>query len=221
LLLENLNKLIHLIAGYKQLVFTNISFSLVLVFSSYFLIFAWLGYFKKPRFVYLVLGCVSVLIVQSVRFVSEKENNQTNQFIVFSKYRDSEFIIRKGQNLRCFVSPNDTLSKEKHQLTTKYQTANNCKLTNVEIISNLYYFKNKKILVIDEKSVYDKRVSADILIIRNSSKINLDRLLALHQPEIVVADGSNFKTYVELWKKTCLKKNIPFHSTWEKGYFSL
>lgn len=221
LLLENLNKLIHFIAGYKQLVFTNISFSLVLVFSSYFLIFAWLGYFKKPRFVYLVLGCVSVLIVQSVRFVSEKENNQTNQFIVFSKYRDSEFIIRKGQNLRCFVSPNDTLSKEKHQLTTKYQTANNCKLTNVEIISNLYYFKNKKILVIDEKSVYDKRVSADILIIRNSSKINLDRLLGLHQPEIVVADGSNFKTYVELWKKTCLKKNIPFHSTWEKGYFSL
>jgi competence protein ComEC len=220
-LLDNLNELVHYIASYKQLVFTNISFSLILVFSSYFFILVWFGYFKKPRFVYLVLGFVSVLILQSVHFLSEKNTNQTNQFIVFSKYRDSEFLIRKGSNLQCFISPIDSLSKEKHILTTNYQTANNCKLTDVRIISNLYYFKNKKILVIDEKSVYDNTLIADIIIIRNSPKINLDRLLDLYQPEIIVADGSNFKSYVELWKKTCSKKNIPFHSTLEKGYFGL
>lgn len=159
--------------------------------------------------------------MQSVHFLSQMQNNQTNQFIVFSKYRDSEFLLRKGRNLHCFISTKYSTSKEKHKLTTNYQTANNCNLKDVGIISNLYYFKNKKILVIDEKSVYDNKLIADIIIIRNSPKINLNRLLDLYQPEIIVADGSNFKTYVELWKKTCCKKNITFHSTWERGYYSL
>ena len=219
-LLENLNALVHYIASYKQLVFTNISFSLLLVFSSYFFVLAWFSYFKKPRFVNLVFGFVSILILQSVHFLSETETNKTNQFIVFSKYRDSEFLIRKGRNLHCYISLKDSANKEIHKLTTNYKTANNCELTDVDIINNLYYFNNKKILVIDENAVYDNSLSADIIIIRNSSKINLDRLLDICKPEIIVVDGSNYRSYVELYKKTCNKKNIPFHSTWEKGYFS-
>ena len=51
--------------------------------------------------------------------------------------------------------------------------------------------------------------------------INLERLIAMHQPNIIIADGSNYKSYVEKWEETCLKKKTPFHSTMQKGAFIL
>ena len=36
-----------------------------------------------------------------------------------------------------------------------------------------------------------------------------------------IADASNYKSYVQRWKTTCMNKKIPFHSTYEKGAFVL
>jgi competence protein ComEC len=41
------------------------------------------------------------------------------------------------------------------------------------------------------------------------------------KPEMVVADGSNYSTYISLWETTCLKNKTPFHSTGEKGFYRL
>jgi competence protein ComEC len=49
----------------------------------------------------------------------------------------------------------------------------------------------------------------------------LERLFQDLKPKIVVADATNFKTYIQLWKATCIKKKIPFHATGEKGFYKL
>jgi competence protein ComEC len=38
---------------------------------------------------------------------------------------------------------------------------------------------------------------------------------------MVVADASNYKTYVERWKTSCQLKGIKFHYTNEQGAFIL
>ena len=78
-----------------------------------------------------------------------------------------------------------------------------------------------KLLIIDEKSVFTIPIRPDIVLLTQSPKINLERLITELQPKIIVADGSNFKTLIEQWQKTCAKKNIPFHSTSEKGYYKI
>ena len=76
-------------------------------------------------------------------------------------------------------------------------------------------------MIIDKEIVCNFITKADIIIIRNSPKINLDRLLQKINPEIIIADASNYKSYVVSWKESCKNKNIPFHSTYEKGYYKL
>ncbi len=36
---------------------------------------------------------------------------------------------------------------------------------------------------------------------------------------MIIADGSNYRSYILNWKATGLNKKIPFHATSEKGAF--
>jgi competence protein ComEC len=73
----------------------------------------------------------------------------------------------------------------------------------------------------DSLGVYAKNINPDIIVITQSPKLNLERLLQTYKPEMIVADASNFKTYIKVWKATCRKEKIPFHATGEKGFFRL
>jgi competence protein ComEC len=76
-------------------------------------------------------------------------------------------------------------------------------------------------LIIDSLGIYDvKTFTPDIILLRDSPKINLNRLIDSIQPTQVIADASNFKSYVARWKATCTDKKIPFHYTNEKGFYS-
>ncbi len=102
-----------------------------------------------------------------------------------------------------------------------YLVANFSTLAKKEPLKNLYYFNKTKILVLDSIPIYPKNSNPDVLLITQSSKVNLMRLLESFRPKIIIADGSNYKSYVALWKKTCEQKRIPFHATAEKGFYKM
>jgi competence protein ComEC len=72
----------------------------------------------------------------------------------------------------------------------------------------------------DSFGLYPINKDLDFLLLTQSPKINLERLLDSIQPKMVLADGSNYRSYAIRWEKTCAQKEIPFHYTGEKGYFS-
>ena len=102
-----------------------------------------------------------------------------------------------------------------------YLVANFCIIEKKKAISNLYYFKNKKFYLLDSSAVFLDNVNPDILLLSHSPKVNLERLFISWKPQQVVADASNYKSYVKLWKETCRKEKIPFHDTSEKGFYKL
>jgi competence protein ComEC len=57
------------------------------------------------------------------------------------------------------------------------------------------------------------------VLLRNSPKVNLNRIIDSLNPQQIIADASNYKSYVNRWKLTCRDKKIPFHYTNEKGAF--
>lgn len=61
----------------------------------------------------------------------------------------------------------------------------------------------------------------DIVILQQSPKINLTRLIDSLKPKLIIADGSNYKSYVKKWSLTCEQKNTPFHATAQKGAYIL
>ena len=83
------------------------------------------------------------------------------------------------------------------------------------------YFKHQKIVVIDSSCIYQKEIHPDILVIIQSPKLNMQRLIKTYKPKEIVVDGSNFKSYIRIWEATCRKEKIPFHYTNEKGFYKI
>ena len=102
-----------------------------------------------------------------------------------------------------------------------YLVANFSKVTNEKTIPKLMYVLNKKIVIIDSLGMYPRNVRPDIMLLRQSPRMNLDRVFLTCKPKLVIADASNYKSYSALWKSTCIKEKIPFHNTYEKGFYKL
>ena len=89
-------------------------------------------------------------------------------------------------------------------------------------IQNLLHFKKKTILLIDSLGIYNfNSIKPTIVVLTQSPEINLDRLLYNVQPSLIIADGSNYNSYVTKWEYSCIKNKTPFHSTMQNGAFIL
>jgi competence protein ComEC len=76
---------------------------------------------------------------------------------------------------------------------------------------------NEGILILDSTGTYQK-IHPNLILLTQSPKINLDRMLQILKPQMVVADASNYKTIQKHWKNSCEKKKIPFHAIGEKVF---
>jgi len=76
-------------------------------------------------------------------------------------------------------------------------------------------------LIVDENIAFKDLIKPDILLLTNSPKVNLERLIDQLHPSQIIADGTNYKSNIKKWKTTCLKTKIPFHATAEKGFYNI
>jgi competence protein ComEC len=114
----------------------------------------------------------------------------------------------------------DSLAINQDYMIKNFKIGNFITKTEEDTIEAVYQIKDKKLLIIDSLGIYKvKSFKPNYVLLRNSPKINLNRLIDSLQPELIIADGSNYKSYVNRWESTCTKKKLPFHSTSEKGAF--
>jgi competence protein ComEC len=216
-----MNGFINWIASIESFIIKEIPLSFSLLVASYFFIVSCIFWIKKPSYPKLTITLISLLLFQLLFFGSNWSSQSKNEWIVFNTSKRSLIAERKGKDITLFT--NDSLSDNSFEskMVLSYATANFCKIKATQSIANTLSFQGHKILIIDEKSIYSTAIKPDIIVLRQSPKLNLERLIRDIHPKIIVADGSNYKANINLWKATCLQLKIPFHSTYEKGYYSL
>jgi competence protein ComEC len=212
-----LNKIISWVASFQDFVVKDISFNWQMMCCSYLLIFSIILWFMKPTCKKLILSLVAIVLVQIAVLKAEYSNQKKSELIVFNKKKNTIITERDGTKVTVFA----TKSFEGSNVLKSYLVANFCKIQEKKSISNLYYFKNKKLYLLDSSGVYLDNVKPEILLLTNSPRVNLERLFISWKPQQVVVDASNYKSYVKLWKATCRKEKIPFHDTSEKGFYKL
>jgi len=220
-LIEFLNSIIHWVATFEDFIIKNISFNKEMLIASYLVIIFSVIWFKKKEFNTLILTLISIVLLQFVFIYTKFKTENAHELIVFNAKKHS--IITERKNDLVTVYSNDSILEniDNNLAIQSYLIGNFCKIEEKKNIGNLFYFKNKKILIIDSSSIFSEKIKPDILIITNSPKLNLNRLLSKWNPEQVVIDGSNYKSYARLWEVTCRKEKIPFHNTNEKGFYKL
>lgn len=216
-----LNKIINAIASVEQFIIQDIPLHFNLLLSSYLLLITAVIWLKKPSFHKLVLVLVSIMIVQISCLGIQWNTKNEKEWIVFNIKRNTLLAERDGENITIYG--NDSLLKTvpKNKTLKSYQIGNLSRIRTKKKLQNLFYFNGNKILIIDSFAVFPKNMKPDILILTQSPKINVERLLQTIRPKIIIADASNYKTIQKQWKATCLKQKIPFHATSEKGYYKL
>ncbi|MGV9003395.1 ComEC/Rec2 family competence protein [Flavobacterium sp.] len=218
-LLQLMNYFIHLIASCENFILRNISFTSEMLWLSYIAIIALIFWAVKPSFKRISFALVTVILLQ-LSFINQKNKIiGSSEVIVFNEKKNTVILQRIGNEVTLFANDSVQENSDENSTLQSYLVGNFSHINSKKSISNFVYINSKKVIIIDSSAVYNPNLTADIVIIIQSPKVNLDRLLKAINPKIVIADGSNYKTYSKLWKETCRKQKIPFHNTPEKGFY--
>jgi len=212
-----INTIIHKIASFEQFIIKDIPFHKGMLLGLYLIICLVISALKKPNYKNSVALLLSLIFFQLVLIAHRIETENKDEFVVFSKNKSSLFTEKIGSKMAVHSDEDET----QNSTLLNYATAQSATITSQKKIKNLYYFHSKKIVVLDSSCVYLPKTQPDVLVLIQSPKINLETLIQLQKPKQIVADRSNYKSYVARWKATCAKEKIPFHAIAEKGYYKM
>ncbi|RFN58777.1 ComEC/Rec2 family competence protein [Marixanthomonas ophiurae] len=216
----SLNKFISWVAKQDAFLFQDIHFSEEKVLVSYLFIVATILLWKQHSFHRLMVCLLSICLLIGI-FIWDRWEASGNELIVFQKSRNTIIGVKNGDNL-LLLKP-DTLSETaKNAFPIKgYRTAKQIESYSEQLLPKVFSYNNQNILVLDSLAVYPKTAKIDIILLIQSPRVNLERLIDSLQPKQIIADGNNYKTYVTRWRTTCKQKKLPFYHTGTKGAFIL
>ena len=213
-----MNQFVAWIADRDMFVINHISFGLLEVVTAYFSIVVIVSLLKKPNGKKMVFLLLSIAMIQ-MAFLYRKQSSKHDEFIVFHKSKYSVIGINENKEITFY---HNLKSLKNERIVDDYKTGSYTQTVFEDSLKSVYEYNGKIILRIDSMGIYSvKSHKPDIILLSNSPKINLERLIDSLTPEQIVADGSNYKSYVARWKATCIKRKLPFHNTNEKGAYIL
>jgi competence protein ComEC len=219
-LIYSMNQTVHFLSGQNGLVYQNVYFSLALLILTYGLIVSLTKFMENGSTKKLALLLVSIISIQGALIFEKRKTQKSAEFIVFHQTKGSVIAERKGEKIMVIsdLKPDDPkltrlIEPYLHQLYP-------LQLVYGSEFSNLFLAGKKRILMIDgEAPADDFGFHPDFIVLKNAPKINLERLLNRIRPEVVISDGSNFRSQTKRWQTTCKKLGIRFHDTFQNGAF--
>lgn len=214
-----LNQMIHFVASFESFVIRDISFNSYYLLAFYLFIISGIIWFKKPTYTKFTVALSSVILIQLSFIYTKKQIETQQEFIVYSTKKQTLISQRSGKTISLFTSDTIDTKTKRNQIFTSYLVGNFGNLKETNLLKNTMFFNGNKILIIDSTGIFETKTNPDIVLLTQSAKVNLDRVLQKISPKVIVADASNSYSILKNWRTSCLKKNIPFHATIEKGFY--
>jgi competence protein ComEC len=218
-IIHQMNIFIALIARQESFLFKHITFSILLLISSYLVILGIYYLWKKPKATKLKYVLISVLIFQGILFFEKYKLQSSNEFLILNQSKKSILINREEDQATIYHNIDSIKLQSNYTITNYHTGTGNIKIVN-KPLSNYYKFRKTTILIVDSLGIYQiPKLKTDLIILTQSPKINLNRLITINKPKMIIADKSNYKSYKKRWKNTCNKQGIPFYDTSISGAF--
>lgn len=219
-LISLMNGFVNWVSNQEAFLLKDISLSFLLLLASYGVIFFGVRFLQNSSTKKMLFVLGSILVFQSVILFEKYEKQHTKEFIVFHKTKQSVIGFRNSSKIE--IHHNADSVQQLNLLINPYKINEDIAISFEKLDTTILQFENQQILLIDSLAIYQiEDFKNPLVIIRNSPKINLERMIVTIQPKMIIADGSNFKSYTNRWKKTSQIMNIPFYYTGELGAFQL
>ena len=217
ILIQTMNRLVTWIGDQEAFVFREIPFDNVRLVLAYLFLVTGV-YFLEKRRIKLLYGLAGVvLLFQGWTMYLDWDRKNSSQLILLHSFNTTFLLERKGQAIRTFSTENSAYHKK---LIRDLKLLEGGQLIAEKKLRNAYIWGAANILVLDSSTPKLPRSnrSTHILLTQNT-KANLDRILQEHPNAMILADGSNYPSVIDRWRKSCEKKKRLFHYTGEKGAY--
>lgn len=199
------------IAQWEQFFISNIPFRAedALVLSSAIIaLFMYLQRLKTNTF--MLFGVLSLLFHAQLYWDWKKPPKA----LILNTYKNSVLITTANKKGIAFIA-----NKTAKALKLVDQIQQHYRLNTLDILPLKQAYTN--LLVIDNTGVYKGLKPYNAVWLRESPKIHLEALIDSIHPQVIIADGSNYPSFIKRWKKTCAVKGVAFYATTESGAYSL
>lgn len=212
-----MNFLAKMIALQEVFIFRNIYFDEILLISSLLVVLGLIYWVNKPNYRRTLALLVTVLLFQGTLFYTKYQSEIVENMTVFSVYKNSLFSVRNGNQL--IVYQKDSLKS--NFIITNYIRETGISDVRFEKTPYLFEYQGNTILYLDSLGIYPRteKHKIDKVIVTQSPKINFERMLLEITPKEVIADGTNYPSFVNRWRKKCEELGILFHSTAQDGAY--
>ncbi|MHA3789774.1 ComEC/Rec2 family competence protein [Flavobacterium hauense] len=217
-LVEVMNGFISWIASFENLVIKEISFTLLLTVILYGAIALLVFWFYKKSYKRTMALLCAILIFQCAYYITDRQHKNNEELVIFNNRKNTVIAIKNHEQLT--LISDDSLIRNTATIRAYAREGFNTTLI-TQPLHNMIWYNEKKIFIIDKDAAYSTNIKPDILILTQSPKINLERIVHEIQPKEIVADATNYKRSIKLWEATCRKEKIPFHATAEKGSYTI
>lgn len=205
----------------EQFLIQEIPFNVWMLLAVFLILITVLNYYNYKSYANLNLVLVAIIVFQLL-LINQKYYTVTNKaLIVFHKSKATVIGKHTGIKLDLFTTQ-DSILLFKNSFLKSFRIEKSIDKQVIYPLKKVFYTEKDSVLVLDHENFASQLdFNPSILILSNSPKINLNRLLSRIKPRLVIADGSNFVSYVKSWEASCKQTKTPFHHTGQKGAFIL
>lgn len=214
-LIQLMNTLISWVGRQDEFIIKDIPFDGVQLVLSYLVICTLIYLLSNinGRAVILLLSGILGMQVWSLYLI--QSDIKKEQVLILHQTANSVVLQQSGRILFAYHAD----AKRAANLVNDYKVAERISKVVHLPLSNGYKIAEQQLLVIDSFGILPLNHKPEILFLRQSPKINLERFLDQSTPLLIIADGSNYLNFIARWRTTCQQKKIPFHYTGEKGAY--
>lgn len=214
-IIKMMNSIIGWVAQKEGFIIKNIPFDAVELILGYLIIIGLVVFLSKPKWKTALFVFCGVSIFQGWNFWNQVWVHQKEMVVLAHRSRNTLLLHQNGNSLSIITSDSANIGN----IASNYAIAERIQKTDTLKLKNSYLIGSKNLFVVDSSAILPLEVCPDYLLLTESPKLNLERLLDSIKPKNIIADGSNYPSLIYKWKQTCKQKEIPFHYTGEKGFY--
>ncbi len=211
-----MNTVVDLVAQQEAFIFKSIPFDHIQLVIGYTVVLLMIGLLSKVTFKRLAFFLFGILGFQLWTTYADYNASKQKDILLLHQTRNTVVLHRNGRYLN--VWSKDTLKSK--NILTNFKVQERIYRTTHNTLRQAYLAENQSFLIIDSLGIFPAAKEKNIILLTDSPKINLERLIRDTRPKLILADGSNYKSYVARWETTCKKAKLPFHYTGEIGAYS-
>ncbi len=218
LLLKTMNEVVQWVSEQEHFIFDELSIDPPTLLLGYLLLYFVIIGLQQKRYRWVLNTAICILSIQLWTFYRAHKSSQKEGLIVVQQMANTGLLYQKGRVLQVMTHDSTRLES----LVSNYAIKEFLGSIQYRTIPSAFSFDDQQWLVLDSSAVFPPKTAKPVvLLMTQSPRVHLDRLITSVQPEMVIADGSNYPADVARWKKSCNKIGLPFYSTSEKGAYLL